>query len=97
VIECVPWVSVVIASVALPATSEVGLLMLVAPSKNSTLPVTGPAVEVTAAVKVTLAPTVDGFSDEVTVVEVLVSTICPTPDEVAGAKVASPLYMQKIE
>src|SRR3984957_798221 len=87
----------VVASVALPAASEVGLLIWLAPSKKATLPVTGPAVEVTVAVNVTFAPTVDGFNDEVSTVEVEVATICTIPDEVAGANVASPLYMQKIE
>jgi hypothetical protein len=93
----VPCVSVVIASVALPAVREMGLLIWFAPSKNATLPVTAPAVEVTVAVNVTFAPTVDGFNDEVTTVEVVPSTICPIPDDVAGANVPSPLYMQKIE
>ena len=73
------------------------MLIPFAPSKNATLPVTGPAVEVTVAVNVTPAPTVDGFNDEVTTVEVAVATICTIPDDVAGANVASPLYMQKIE
>jgi hypothetical protein len=97
VMECVPCASVVVVSVALPAVNEMGLLIPFAPSKNSTLPVTGPAVEVTVAVNVTPTPTVDGFSDEVTTVEVAVATICTMPDDVAGANVASPLYMQKIE
>jgi hypothetical protein len=97
VMACVPCVSVAIVSVALPAASEMGLLIPFAPSKNATLPVTGPAVEVTVAVNVTPAPTVDGFNDEVTTVEVAVATICTIPDDVAGANVASPLYMQKIE
>lgn len=57
-----------------------------------------PAVtEVTVAVKVTFCPTPEGFSEEITAVEVVASTICPIPEEVAGANVASPLYMQKIE
>ena len=42
-------------------------------------------------------PTPEGFSEEITAVEVVASTTCPMPDEVAGANVASPLYMQKIE
>ena len=83
VMGCVPCASVVIVSVALPAVNEMGLLIPFAPSKNSMLPVTGPAVEVTVAVNVTPAPVVDGFSDEVTTVEVAVATICTMPDEVA--------------
>ena len=43
----------------------------VPPSKNATVPVIVPAVlEVTAAVKLTFAPEVDGFCKEVTTVEV---------------------------
>ena len=43
----------------------------VEPSKNETLPVMVPAVlEVTLAVNMTLAPAVDGLSDDVTVVVV---------------------------
>ncbi len=67
---CGPCVSVVVVNVAMPAAS-VPLPIWVAPSRKFTVPAIVPAVvEVTVAVNVTLAPTVDGFSDDATLVVV---------------------------
>jgi len=67
VILCDPVVNVDVANVAvLPLNVPVPIL--VAPSKNVTVPVGVPDVDDTVAVKVTLWPNVDGFKDEVTVV-----------------------------
>jgi hypothetical protein len=72
VMECAPAVRLAVVSVALPAAPIVtGAPICVAPSKNVAVPVIVPAVaEVTVAVNITLAPTVDGFRDDVTVVVV---------------------------
>jgi hypothetical protein len=57
---------------AAPPVSVTGVPICVAPSKNDTVPVIVPAVvELTAAVNVTLAPVVDGFSDDVSPVVVV--------------------------
>jgi hypothetical protein len=59
--------------------------MLVAPSKNVTVPVGVPEAVATVAVKVTLWPNVDGFKDEVTVVVVVAGgaafTVCVNAGE----------------
>jgi hypothetical protein len=60
VIECVPTASELIASVAIPLLI-VPVPSVVAPSWNVTVPV---APDVTVAVRVTLAPNVDGLSEE---------------------------------
>src|ERR1700723_3570362 len=71
VIECVPWASVADETAAAPAAIVTGVPICVAPSKKVNVPVMVPAVaEVTVAVNVTLAPVVEGFSDEVTEVVV---------------------------
>ena len=70
VIECVPCVRAEVANVAFPALT-LPVPRVVAPSLNVTVPVIVPAVvEETIAVNVTDAPTVDGFSDDVTAVVV---------------------------
>jgi hypothetical protein len=98
VMECVPWVRVVVEKDALPPLNTNGLVISLAPSKNSTSPTIAPGVgEVTFAVNVTFWPTVEGLSDELTAVMVTASTVCRIPDDVDGANVVSPLYMQKIE
>src|SRR5271168_3535838 len=101
VIEWAPAVRAEVARVALPLAS-VPMPSEVAPSMNVTLPVIVPAVcEVTAAVNVTDAPNVEGFKEEVTAVAVATVaaalTVCNTPEEVLGAKFASPLYWKLIE
>src|ERR1700723_1799990 len=71
VMECVPWASVADETAAAPAAIVTGVPICVAPSKKVNVPVMVPAVaEVTVAVNVTLAPVVEGFSDEVTEVVV---------------------------
>jgi hypothetical protein len=96
--ECAPCVRLEIDSDALPPLIDTGLLIWLAPSKNTMFPVIVPgAVELTVAVNTTVWPTLEGFTDETTAVLLVASTICPIPDDVAGANVASPLYMQKIE
>jgi hypothetical protein len=66
----------VIDSAALPPLISTGLLIWFAPSKNTMSPVIVPAVaEVTVAVNVTFWPTLEGFSDETTAVEVAALTV----------------------
>ena len=69
------------------------------PSVKVTVPVgIGPPEEVTAAVKVTDWPNVDGFSDEVrAVVAVALFTVCDTVPEVLPVKLASPPYVAVTE
>jgi hypothetical protein len=84
VIECDPAVSVVVINVADPA-AKVPIPNGVAPSRNVTVPVIVPAVvELTVAVNVTLAPTVDGFADEETLVVVVAFVAAFTTCETAG-------------
>jgi hypothetical protein len=90
VIECVACVSVLVVYAAMPPEIVAGVPSCVAPSKNVAVPVIVPAVaDVTAAVNVTLAPTVDGFSDDVTAVDVaallLAFTTCDTAGDVETA------------
>ena len=56
---------------AWPAALNVAVPIVVAPSRNATVPVGVPAEPVTVAVKVTLWPAADGFREDVTVVLVL--------------------------
>lgn len=77
VIECEPAVSAFVANVAVPVPLKAwGVPSGEAPSMKWTLPVgmavliPAPAVFATVAVKVTDWPRIDGFSDEVTTVEV---------------------------
>jgi hypothetical protein len=96
--ECAPCVRVEIESDALPPLIGTGLLIWLPPSKNVMLPESVPGVvELTVAVNMTVCPTVEGFTDDTTTVLLVASTICPIPEDVAGANVASPLYEQKIE
>ena len=71
VIECAPWVSADVEIVALPLAS-VAVPTVVAPFFNVTVPVGVPlpgAAVTTVIVKVTDLPSVDGFSEEVSFVE----------------------------
>jgi hypothetical protein len=98
VIECVPAASVEIESTPLPPLTDIGSLIEVAPSKKLKLPAIVPGnVEVTLAVNITVCPTLAGFCEDATVVEVGAITVCPMPEEVVGAYVASPVYMQNME
>src|SRR5204863_3978257 len=66
---CVPTVSVEVVNVATPlAFKATGTPRFPAPSLNCTVPVGVPAKEVTVAVKVTLWPKSDGFTEEATAV-----------------------------
>lgn len=72
VIECEPTASAEVVNVAVPL-DNVAVPSVVVPSRNVTVPDGVPApgpTAVTVAVKVTLCPKVDGFSDELTVVVV---------------------------
>ena len=70
-------------SVAVPSVSE--------PFLNVTVPVGVPALDVTVAVNFTEAPKVDGFSEEVTEVEVVAGlTVCVSTGEVLPAKSVLP-------
>jgi hypothetical protein len=94
VIECALAVNVEVENVAWPALS-VPVPMLVAPSRNATVPVIVPAeVLVTVAVNVTVWPAVEGFTEEARTVVVAglagLFTVCVKAIEVLGANVASP-------
>ena len=78
VIACVPAASDEVESVALPvrvltATPEA---RVVAPSLNAIVPCGMPFVEVTVAVNVTDCAGFEGFSDDVTVFDVAIWTVC---------------------
>jgi len=71
VIECAPWASADVAIVAFPLAS-VAVPTIVAPFFNVTVPFGVPlpgATVTTVIVKVTDLPSVDGFSEEVSLVE----------------------------
>jgi hypothetical protein len=82
----VPWVNALVVNVVAPL-AKVPVPRVVEPSLNVTVPVgvaavvslpeglAAPAEATTVAVKVTLAPTVDGLSDDVT--EVVVAVVPP--------------------
>ena len=82
-----------VANVALPEL-KLAVPSVAAPSRKVTVPVGVPAPGVTAltvAVKVTDWPNTDGFTDEVTVVELLaLLTVCVMAAEVLPAKFVSP-------
>jgi hypothetical protein len=88
-----PTVSVDVVNVALPA-DKVAVPRVVAPSRNVTVPVGVPeagATAVTVAVNVTACPGDDGFSDELTVVELDARfTVCVSAADVLELKFASP-------
>ena len=85
VIECAPWVSADVEIVAFPLAS-VAVPTVVAPFFNVTTPVGVPlpgATVTTVIVKVTDLPSVDGFSEEVRVVELAaLLTVCVSTEEV---------------
>lgn len=70
-IECVPTLNAEVLYVVCPP-DRVPVPRVVDPSLNVTVPVGVPPIPLTWAVKVTDAPEVDGFSEEVTVVVVAV-------------------------
>src|ERR1051325_4933998 len=79
--------------VATPLFSVTAAPRLTPLSRNWTVPVGVPAVEVTVAVKVTEAPEAEGLTDEVRTVPVLLRVMsCTTAPEVVAAKFVSPLY-----
>jgi hypothetical protein len=82
-----------VVKVALPP-DRLAVPNVAAPSRNVTVPVGVPAPGATAltvAVKVTAWPEADGFTDEVTVVELLaLFTVCVMAAEVLLLKLASP-------
>ena len=93
--EWLPRARAEVANVAWPEEFRVLVLRFLVPSLNVTLPV-GTAVPgelaTTVAVKVTVCPCVDGFSDEVTeLVVASLFTVCVSAEEVLGLKVALPL------
>ncbi len=65
---CVPTARLVWAQVAWPAVKAIVAQSVVVPSRNVTVPVGVPALEATAAVKVTAWPYSVGLDDDVTVV-----------------------------
>lgn len=70
-IECVPLVNVLVVQVATPEESAARLqpVITVPASRNVTTPAGVPALPVTVAVKVTDAPSTEGFPEEPNVVE----------------------------
>ena len=82
-----------VANVALPEL-KLAVPSVAAPSRKVTVPVGVPvpgATALTVAVKVTDCPNTDGFTDEVTVVELLaLFTVCGMAAEVLELKLASP-------
>ena len=82
-----------VVKVALPP-ERLAVPNVAAPSRNVTVPVGVPAPGATAltvAVKVTAWPDADGFTDEVTVVELLaLLTVCEMAADVLVLKLASP-------
>src|SRR5438552_13201934 len=91
-----PILRIEVVKVAWPLPSSVPVPMLLAPSRNVTVPVGAPepgATAETVAVKVTAWPKAEGLLSEVTVVEVLAwLTVCVGNDPVLGLKLASPAY-----
>src|ERR1019366_7945176 len=95
---CEPTASALVAQLAVPATVTPFApqpAMVVPPSSQFTLPVRTPkaaAVTVTLTVKVTLAPVLEGLSDEAIAVPVAPGlTGWVTTTDVLAAKLASPL------
>jgi hypothetical protein len=88
-----PTASAEVANVALPEV-KVAVPSVAAPSRNVTVPVGVPApgeTALTVAVKVTDWPNTDGFTDELTAVELLaLLTVCVMAAEVLPAKLLSP-------
>ena len=88
-----PTVSADVVKVALPAL-KLAVPSVTAPSRKVTVPVGVPdpgATALTVAVNVTDCPNSDGFTDEVTVVELLsLFTVCVIADEVLLLKFVSP-------
>jgi len=79
VISCMPDVRLLVMKTAIPDASTFTVPSKVAPSEKSTVPSAEPVgAGVTAAVKVTAAPTVAGFGDAVSVVAV--ATNWPVPE-----------------
>ena len=79
VISCMPDVRLLVMKTAIPDASTFTVPSKVAPSEKSTVPSAEPVgAGVTAAVKVTAAPTVAGFGDAVSVVVVV--TNWPVPE-----------------
>ena len=82
-----------VVKVALPP-ERLAVPNVAAPSRNVTVPVGVPTpgeTALTVAVKVTDCPNTDGFTDEVTVVELLaLFTVCVMAAEVLELKLASP-------
>src|ERR1700676_4285798 len=98
VIECDPTASVDVVNAALPLLS-VPVPSTVVPSLNVTDPVGVPVVnDFTVAVKVTGFPCLEGFSEEVTVLDVAAFvTVSVSTAEVLPVKFASPPYTAVIE
>jgi hypothetical protein len=90
---CVPTANERVVNVALPPES-VAVPNVVAPSKNVTVPVGVPvpgAAALTVAMNTTDWPNTDGFTDEVTVVELLsLFTVWVIADDVLLLKFVSP-------
>ena len=90
---CVPTDRLEVVKVALPP-DRLAVPNVAAPSRKVTVPVGVPTpgeTALTVAVKVTAWPDADGFTDEVTVVELLaLLTVCVIAAEVLVLKLASP-------
>jgi len=85
-----PCDSVEVVNFALPLLS-VPVPRVVEPSLKVTVPMGVPPPDVTVAVKVTAAPSVDGFREEANAVELVACfTVCVSTDEVLVAKFVVP-------
>lgn len=95
VMLCAPTDSEVVEKAALPPAKPL-LPIIAVPSRKSTVPVIVPAAcELTVAVNVMDCPNIEGFAEEASDVVVAALavpfTVCKMPEELAGAKVESPL------
>ena len=97
VIEWLATDKVDVVNVALPLLS-VPVPSVVDPSLKVTVPVGVPPLDVTVAVNFTEAPKVDGFSEDVTEVELAAAlTVCVSTAEVLPLKLVLPPYTAVME
>jgi hypothetical protein len=81
-----------------PPEIRVNVVRMLVPSTNSTFPVGVPAEDVTVAVKLTVFPDTDGFTEETSVTTgVALFTTWDKIPEALPVKLESPLYTAEIE
>lgn len=90
--ECIPAFRLLVVNVALPDPSRVAMPRVVVPSRKITIPVGVPFAEVTAQVKVTGLPKIDGLVEEAIAAAVGAGcTVWVSTGEVLPAKLLLPL------